>query len=214
MTNYSDSSKGQPTLKEKSDKLDIRKNYGDAVTFFNEVDRQFEEKPGETQYEYAMRFVEVVEKILKKDQSNDELDETKQLRQYLLHEIRMYYALMYRGKDIIAMMETVSFEDEPISQLINDHKALREQYLSALTQDVKRLESERAIKAPLYIRTLNFYLLEIYKQFGIDEATALELVSRLVDMPTEKLIKLKLLKDSNSIPGLSTDNFTSLINRL
>lgn len=117
------------------------------------------------------------------------IEETDISGDYLLHDLFIYIALNYGKSQFNSFSENYS-----IGSLINRHSNLREQY----EEEVSYLHEEYD-NVDYRTRAANFYVKGAYVDYGLDDNTALKLVSRLTSLPEEKLIKLKRELDQNKV---------------
>ena len=123
------------------------------------------------------------------------IQEGDMLADYLLHDIFIYVALTFSKSQFTSFTEDYSIES-----LIKCHSNLREQY----EEEVSYLHEEYD-NVDYRTRAVNFYVKGAYVNYGLDDNTALKLVSRLTSLSEEELIKLKRESDENKVKTKSKD---------
>lgn len=145
-------------------------------------------------YEKSCLYVKIYEKHLEHLFKPTEVEELDLLRKYLIHDIRLVNAIMYS----YAQVENADSEvNLPILELIKSHQSWRESFDRTVLAENEFLSDQYSKNKNVFSKAVNFYLIGAYNKYGIDEETALDIVSKITGVPKEKL---KEAKDKKAAP--------------
>lgn len=144
-------------------------------------------------YEKANLFVNIYEKHLEHLFRPTGVEEIDKLRKYLIRDIRLVNAIMSGYSQVENADAEVNFA---LPKLIQIHQEWRESFDRAVLSENEFLSDQYSKNKSVFIKVANFYLVGAYIKYGIDEENALDIVSKMIGIPKEKLKEAKAKKIS------------------
>lgn len=142
-------------------------------------------------YEKACLFVNIYEKRSKHSFKPTGVEEIDLLRKHLIHELRLVDAIMSSYSQVENADAVVNV---PISELIKIHQSWMESFYKNVLAENEFLSDHYSKNKNIFTKAANFYLKEVYNKYGIDEETALDVVSKITGVSKEKLKEAKVNK--------------------
>lgn len=142
-------------------------------------------------YEKACLFVDIYEKHLEQLFKSTGVEEIDLVRKYLIRDLRLIEAVR-SGYSQVENADAVA--DIPVSELIKTHQSWRETFDRSVLAENEFLSNQYSKNKRIFTKAANFYLREVYIKYGIDEETALDVVSNITGVPKEKLKEAKVEK--------------------
>lgn len=140
-------------------------------------------------YEQASTFVDIYEKHLEHVFNSTTIDELDVLRKYLIRDIRLINAIMFGYSQV----ENGDYYPTTItlSELIKINQEWRENFYRRIINENEFLTDQYLKNQSVFIKAVNFYFKEAYIKYGVDEEIALDIVSKITNVPKEKLKEAK-----------------------
>lgn len=139
-------------------------------------------------YEQASTFVDIYEKHIEPVFNPTTIGELCLLRKYLIHDIRLVNGIMAGYSQV---ENGDYYEKNTLLELIKNHQKLRENFDRKIIDENEFLTDQYLKNQSVFIKTANFYLKEAYIKYRIDEEVALDIVSKITNVPKEKLKEAK-----------------------
>lgn len=141
-------------------------------------------------YNEALKLVSEREELRKNEIGELDPTEINLLRQYLLHDIRLLNVRVSKGGQHLSSSDY--HEKASTQELIEEHKFIRDGYENCIDEELGFLTDEFAVTENIFYIVINFYLISAYERYGINEEVALEIVSKMLNIPKKVLKELKI----------------------